>query len=122
MCDACLCAHVASKFKEYLVLARDYADQQALERRFAARPVHLERAEEAHYEGVLLYGGAILADEADTKSMVGSVMVFRAESKEQVAERLRDDPYVEQGVWERVEILPFRTAEHFIKKPSRSGQ
>jgi hypothetical protein len=65
---------------QYLITAYDYTDTEALPRRMAVRQAHLDGARQLKEAGHLLLGGAIL------------------------------DDYIRQGVWEKVEIKPFRTA------------
>lgn len=40
--------------------------------------------------------------------MKGSMIIFEAESEEQVRESLAKDPYVADKVWEKWEIYPYR--------------
>jgi hypothetical protein len=44
--------------------------------------------------------------------MKGSAMLIGAKTREEVVERLKQDVYVQQGVWdvEKVEIIPFKSA------------
>lgn len=44
--------------------------------------------------------------------MMGSAMIFVAESEEEVKERLKGDVYTKEGVWdvENAQIWPFRCA------------
>jgi len=38
----------------------------------------------------------------------GSVMIMRAESREEVDRKMRDDPFVREGIFARSEVHPFR--------------
>ena len=40
--------------------------------------------------------------------MIGSCMIWEAESEEEVRQKLQNDPYVEGKVWEDWDILPFK--------------
>lgn len=44
--------------------------------------------------------------------MKGSAMLIGAKTKEEVIERLKKDPYVDNGVWDlsKVQIVPFKSA------------
>jgi len=91
----------------FLVIAHDGTDEDALDRRMAAREEHLTVARGLHESGVLAVGGAILGE---TGAMVGSAMVIEAESEERLRELLEADPYRRGGAWQRFEIWPFRRA------------
>jgi uncharacterized protein YciI len=52
-------------------------------------------------------GGAILDDGG---RMIGSVLVMDFETRDALDEWLRNDPYTTEGVWERVDVLPYRVA------------
>lgn len=96
---------------QFLLLAHDGSDGQALARRMAARPAHLERAERLRREGVLLYAVAILDDAG---RMVGTVMVFEVLDRGSVDVLLEEEPYVTGDVWRTVEISPCRVPDHFL--------
>ncbi|KAJ1977584.1 hypothetical protein H4R34_003525 [Dimargaris verticillata] len=102
---------------QYLVIAMDQNDAQALQRRLAARQAHLDGATTAHGEKRLLMGGAILSSDpaaaatADSNpTMVGSALLFQAESEDQVRQWIEADPYVCKDVWGDIKILPFKVA------------
>lgn len=94
--------------KQYVVIAHDGTDEEAPERRKAARPLHLEGARVLKERGCYVTGGAIL-DEGG--AMKGSVMIVRFSGDEEMREWLANDPYVTMGVWKNVEVKPFRVAE-----------
>jgi len=93
--------------KQFVVIAYDGTDAQALERRLAARPAHLERTKKYKATGKIKFGGAILDAEG---KMVGSVMVLDDMSEDEAHKYLADDPYVKDGVWKKVDVKPFRLA------------
>lgn len=76
---------------KHWLLFYDAADDYAA-KRAPHRGLHLEKARAAAARGELVLGGA-LADPVD-----GSVLLFRAESRETVEAFVREDPYVVQGV------------------------
>ncbi|KAJ3260823.1 hypothetical protein HK103_007386 [Boothiomyces macroporosus] len=88
-----------------MVILKDYPN--AIEKRLAARPAHLERNAKAKETGFSLLGGAILNNE---QQMIGSAVLFDAPSKEALEEYIKEDPYVKQKVWEKWEIYPFKIA------------
>lgn len=92
---------------QFLVIAHDGTDAEALGRRLAVREKHLEEAHRLKAAGVLQVGGAIL-DEGER--MIGSAMVIEADSEEALRAMLEADPYRRGGVWQRFEIWPFRRA------------
>ena len=92
---------------QYLLIARDGDDARALERRMAARPIHLERIAPLVEAGRILVGGAILDGEG---TMVGSMILAVFPDRASLDEWVASDPYTTGDVWRRVEIVPFRTA------------
>ncbi|KAF9434401.1 hypothetical protein BGZ76_008084 [Entomortierella beljakovae] len=96
---------------QFIVIARDYTDPDALKRRLSVRPKHLEGANELKKSGKLHLGGALLSDHSDTGRMVGSVMIFNADSIQEVKEIVERDQYVTGKVWEHYDIIPFRQAK-----------
>jgi len=98
---------------DFLVIMRmrDPADPETQRRREAARPDHLEHASRLQEQGHLLIGGAIFADDGTTPA--GSAAVARFDTREQLEEWLRTDPYTVAGVWQEYEIIPYRVAPHY---------
>jgi uncharacterized protein YciI len=90
-----------------IVIARDGTDPEAKDRRAAVRPIHLERIAPLVEAGNILVGGAILDDQGD---MVGSVLLTDFESREAFDAWIDTDPYVTGGVWEDIEVKPYRPA------------
>ena len=94
--------------KQYFIYAFDATDDSALERRMAARPAHLVGAKALKSNGNFCLGGAILDDDG---KMIGSVMILQFESTEEFEHWQTHEPYITSGVWDRIEIRPFRVAE-----------
>jgi uncharacterized protein YciI len=92
---------------QFLVIARDGDDAEALERRMAARPSHLEGIAPLVEAGHVLVGGAIL-DGQDR--MVGSMLLTEFPDRAALDAWMTVDPYVTGDVWRRIEVVPFRTA------------
>jgi uncharacterized protein YciI len=93
---------------QFLLIAYDGTDPEALDRRMKVREEHLRKVEGLKKEGKFLMGGAILDDSG---KMTGSVMVYEFPDRQALEERLKDEPYITGGVWEKIEIRPFRLAK-----------
>ena len=82
-----------------------------LERRTAARARHLARLEALRDEGRLLVAGpcpAIDADDPGPAGFSGSIVIARFDSLDDARAWAQADPYVEAGVYARVDVRPFR--------------
>jgi uncharacterized protein YciI len=90
-----------------MVRAFDFPD--ALDRRMEVRPLHLERAKIAKDNGFLVLGGATFSQNG---KMNGSMLLFEADSQQKVLEFLQNDPYFKSKVWEKWEIIPFKSASN----------
>ena len=77
--------------------------RNALDVRMGAREAHLAYVRE-RLEQVKL-GGPFLDDAGD---MAGSFIVVEAPDRASAEAFSRGDPYTKAGLWERVEIRPFR--------------
>ena len=87
---------------QFVVMGYDGTDENALDRRMAARNAHLETAEKMYAAGRWLYAVAILDDAG---KMVGSMIVCDFESREALESQwLNDEAYVIGKVWARVDI------------------
>ena len=92
---------------QFLVLAYDGTDAEAAARRNAARPAHLEGVKPMVERGELRAAGAILDDAGN---MVGSAIFAEFASRAALDAWLEREPYVKEGVWQRIEVKPFRLA------------
>ena len=92
---------------QFVVVARDGNDDDAIDRRKRVRPIHLEAIAPLVEDGHVLVGGAILNEEGD---MVGSMLLVDFEDRTLVDAWLERDPYVTGGVWKEIEVRPFRAA------------
>lgn len=93
----------------YLIEGYDVAD--SLPMRGAARPAHLARLTDLRDQGRLLLAGpcpAIDAEDPGPAGFSGSVIVAEFESLQAARAWADADPYVEAGVYARVEVRPFR--------------
>ncbi|KAG0362498.1 hypothetical protein BGZ54_008594 [Gamsiella multidivaricata] len=96
--------------KQFILIARDYQDPDAPNRRATVRPKHLVGAKELKKSGMLQLGGALLTNHSESGQMIGSVMIFNADSEEEVIKAVERDLYVTEKVWEHYQIMPFRQA------------
>jgi uncharacterized protein YciI len=92
---------------QFLILADDYKDPDALSRRLSVREAHLQRMREERTKGNFVVGGAKLNEQGN---MHGSMLVVQLEDEDAVKKWIDEDPYVTGKVWEKIEILPFRVA------------
>ncbi|PWW32199.1 hypothetical protein DFO73_101462 [Cytobacillus oceanisediminis] len=97
---------------QFIVTAYDGKDEKALERRLSVREEHLQGVERRFKEGEHLYGGAILDEEG---KMIGSMMVVEYPSREELDQWLKEEPYVTEKVWQKIDIQPCRVAPAFMK-------
>ncbi|QHV99620.1 MULTISPECIES: YciI family protein [Spirosoma] len=93
---------------QYVVHAYDHTDADALDRRMATRPAHLDYVRELKAKGQFVLGGALLDP---VGQMIGSMLLLDLETEEQLADYLKSDPYIVQGVWDKVDVKPFRRAD-----------
>ena len=93
--------------KQYLVTGYDHTDAGALQRRMNVRPHHLDGSKALKESGNYILGGAILNDEGN---MIGSVMVLQFETEEELEAWKQREIYITAGIWETVDVKPFRVA------------
>lgn len=92
---------------QFLILADDFTDDDALSRRMAVRQQHLDRMAIEKEKGNFEVGGAKLNDQG---KMFGSMLVINAENEAAAKEWINEDPYVKGKVWDKIIIIPFRVA------------
>ncbi|MDQ4215579.1 YciI family protein [Microbacterium sp. ASV81] len=90
---------------EYLVIAMDGSDAEALPRRLAVRDAHLAGAQVLADRGELLSGGAILDDQG---RMIGSSMHVSFADEAAFRAWYDAEPYVTGDVWRDVTVRPMR--------------
>ncbi|MCP3872713.1 MAG: hypothetical protein GY699_06095 [Desulfobacteraceae bacterium] len=87
---------------QFLVLGYDGKDDDAINRRLAARDDHLNQAKQFVEAGQWLYAAAIL-DEED--KMVGSMIVCDFPSRKDLDKQwLNNEPYISGKVWQNVVV------------------
>ena len=82
---------------QYIIKA--YDGEGMLDKRMEVRPRHLEGIERIK-EHVICAGG-LLDDEGKMK---GSVLIMEYENREQLDEYLANEPYVQENVWQKIEV------------------
>jgi uncharacterized protein YciI len=93
----------------YLILAKDVTDSLTLRKK--ARPEHLARLDALRDEGRLLTAGpmpAVDSEDPGEAGFTGSVIIAEFESLEDARAWADTDPYQAGGVYESVEVVPFR--------------
>lgn len=88
--------------KQFIILAYDAKDADAMNRRMAARQAHLELVTRMRAAGQIIFGIALL--DKDEK-MIGSMMVGNFNSREECDHWLAVEPYVTQKVWHDITVL-----------------
>ena len=78
---------------------RAYDGENTLEKRKAVRPQHLENL--AKFTGKNLCSGALLDEEGN---MRGSMLILDVDSRAQIDEYLNGEPYLQEHIWEKVEV------------------
>jgi uncharacterized protein YciI len=95
---------------QFVVIAHDYKDEKALERRMAVRPQHLDYADKMFKEGKWLYASALLDDDG---KMNGSVIFVDYPSEKVLRkEWLENEAYVTGKVWEKIAVRKAKIAKH----------
>ena len=93
----------------YAIEGYDGAD--AVARRAAARTAHLARLSALRDQGRLMLAGpcpAIDAEDPGPAGFSGSIVIAEFPSLADARAWAEADPYVEAGVYQRVEVRPFR--------------
>ena len=84
---------------QFVIRAYDGADM--LEKRMDVRERHLENM--AKVDGKVICAGGILDREGKMK---GSLLVVEFESRELLDAYLKSEPYILEGVWQKIDVDP----------------
>lgn len=95
---------------QFLLVAYDATDDDALNRRMAARDAHLKMVEENKKKGHAKFGAALLDEDG---KMVGSMMVLDYPDQDALEDWLEEEPYILQKVWDDISITECRIAPSF---------
>lgn len=93
----------------YAIIAEDRDD--SLEQRLKTRENHLARLKQLQDEGRLLLAGPhpmIDSEDPGSAGFSGSLIVAEFDSLESAKNWADGDPYIEAGVYARVQVKPFR--------------
>ncbi len=93
----------------YAVIAEDFPG--TLDKRLEVRPRHLARLEQLKAEGRLLLAGphpAIDNENPGPAGFTGSLVIAEFESLPAAESWAKADPYLEAGVYARVQVKPFK--------------
>ena len=93
---------------QYVIHAYDHTDADAPKRRMAIRPAHFDYVRQLKADGQFVLGGALLDPDG---RMIGSMLILDLETDEQLTQYLNTDPYIVQGVWDKIDVKPFRRAD-----------
>lgn len=95
---------------QFAVIAYDYRDEKALDRRMAVREEHLKFAQEMHEKGKWLFASALLNDD---EKMNGTIIFCDYPTEEDLRkEWLDNEIYITGNVWEKVIIRKAKVAKH----------
>jgi len=86
---------------QFIVIGLDGTDEQAMDRRMAARQAHIQLGEELKQAGNLWFGAALLSDSGQ---MNGSMYLLDFKTEEELQAWLAKEPYVKGEVWKQIEI------------------
>lgn len=98
---------------QFLILAFDATDDDALNRRMKHREAHLAHIAKAKAAGQAHIGAALLDEDGVT--MNGSTLIVEFPDEAAVEAWLHTDPYVVGNVWDDVSITPCKIAPSFVK-------
>lgn len=76
-----------------------YDGERKLSKRMEVRPRHLENM--SKIDGKVICAGGLLDDEGKMK---GSLMVMEFENRAVLEDYLKSEPYIMDGVWEKVDV------------------
>lgn len=94
----------------FLVIGKDYAD--GYERRMEQRSAHLDYLRKLSSESKMYVAAGLLSED---KKLNGSASFFTVDTKEEVEELLKSEPYVVGNVWETIEIIPCLIPDFLLK-------
>lgn len=95
---------------QYVILAYDATDADAMDRRMVNRPAHFELMAKTRAEGKMICGLALLDDAG---KMIGSNVVVNFETREELDAWLASEPYVTGKVWDKIQVIPAKIGDTF---------
>lgn len=85
----------------FLIVAYDGKDENALERRMSVREKHFANVMKIQEKGHVHCAGGITNEAGQ---LVGSMLVVSFDTREQLDEYLKTEPYVVNNVWQDIRI------------------
>jgi uncharacterized protein YciI len=98
---------------QFLILAYDAKDADALNRRMAAREAHIATLDRYKASGNMHIGAARLDDSG---KMIGSVIIAEFSSRAELDKWLDEEPFVTAKVWDKIEVTACSIGPTFQKK------
>jgi len=98
---------------QFLILAHDAKDPDALNRRMAVREAHLALIECYKAKGHMHMGAALLDDEG---KMMGSTLIVEFSDRAGLDAWLAEEPFVTHKIWADIQITPCKIAPPYLKK------
>lgn len=101
---------------QFIIMAKDGDDPEALERRLAAREEHIAYGDKAAKSGEQIIAAALLDGE---EKMRGSLLIVDFENIEELQKWLDQEAYVVGNVWQDIDIIPCKIGssfQHLVKK------
>ncbi len=86
---------------QFIINAYDATDEGALDRRMAVRPDHLENIKKVKERGSVICAGGMTSPEG---RVIGSFLVMEFATREMLDDYLKTEPYVVNGVWEKITV------------------
>lgn len=82
-----------------------------VEKRLATRPQHLQRLQQLNDEGRLIVAGAMPKDPNNPQAgFYGSTLIVDFETREALDLWLKDEPFLNEGVYAHIDVKPFNKA------------
>lgn len=97
---------------QFLVTAYDFTDKEAVARRVLAREKHISFSNALIKKGQMIFGVALLDR---NKKMIGSCCVYDFPTKEDLQNTLKNEPYITEKVWDKIEIKTCKVGPSFEK-------
>ncbi len=101
---------------QFIIIAKDGTDAEALERRLAAREGHIAYGDNAAKTGEQIIAAAMIGP---NEQMNGSIMIVDFDDIQALNEWLDKEAYVTGNVWQDIQVIPCKLApafQHLISK------
>lgn len=95
----------------FIVNGYDYTDEGALARRLEARELHMAGINRMYESKEVLYAAAMLNK---NEEMCGSVLIVDFESRDALDNWLKEEAYVINKVWDKIEVIPCKVPPLFL--------